>query len=59
MHGIDFLQLFPANDAYVFGKLVKMVDEAAGQVEVSIVLLEREKLADGTAEMIPLVTVQQ
>ncbi len=59
MHGIDFLQLFPANDAYVFGKLVKMVDEAAGQVEVSIVLLEREKLADGTAEMIPLMTVQQ
>lgn len=48
----------PANEQYVFGYLEKLVDKEQGQVAHSIVVLQRDKIADGTAQMIPLVTVE-
>lgn len=50
----DHLDLVPANENYVFGYYVETTSEEEGTYEDAVVLLEREKIADGTAEMITL-----
>lgn len=51
----DRLHFIPATGEYVFGLYERMTNPEEGQVEYSIVLLQREKIADGTAELIPLI----
>ncbi len=54
MRSIDRLDIVPATEEYVFGYFVKMTSEEEGHVSASIVLLERDKIAEGKAEMITL-----
>lgn len=51
----DNLEWIPATEQYVFGYYETGQVNENGQAECAVVLLEREKFADGTAEMIPLI----
>ncbi len=54
MRGTDRLDIVPATEEYVFGYFVEMTSEEEGDMYSSIVLLERDKIAEGKAEMITL-----
>lgn len=45
----------PGSEKYVFGYCVKQLEDEAW-VETTILVLERDKLADGTARIIPLIS---
>lgn len=50
----DTFEWLPATEDYVFGYYEKPINEEA-RIEKSVILLERDKLADGAAEMITLI----
>lgn len=52
---ISSMELIPANEEYIFGYMTRQAPDEA-KIECTILLLEREKLADGTAELLPLIT---
>lgn len=54
MSSEDVLEWVPGTAEYVFGHYEKAVENEMG-IEHSIFILERDKLADGTAEMITLI----
>ena len=54
MSSEDVLEWVPGTAEYVFGHYEKAVENEMG-IEHSIFILERDKLADGTAEMVTLI----
>ncbi len=51
----DWTVWVPGSEKYVFGYRERQVEEAPG-IETTILLLERDKFADGTAKVIPLIS---